>query len=373
MSGGLESRVNPGILGIHPYVPGKTIQEAARELGGREESEFIKLASNENPLGISPRAAEAVRRAVEEAFRYPEKSCADLRQALARRLDLSPESLLIGNGADGVLYTLAMALIGEGDEVIIPEVTFAFYEVVTRAMRGRVVPSAMAGPAIDLEDILRRVTARTKAVFLCNPNNPTGTMIPHDELRAFRRALPEEVFLIHDEVYYDFADSPDFPRTEPLVREGRHNFFIVRSFSKLHGLAGVRVGYGAGTPELVALLNRVRPPFEVSVLAQAAALAALEDEEFLRETLRLARREKAFLYARLEEMGLAYVPSHTNFILIDLGRDTRPAARALVEAGVIIRAYSGGALSNFIRLTIGTREQNLRFLRSLREWLEASR
>ncbi len=370
MSGPLEDRFNPGILGIHPYVPGKTIQEAAREAGGREESEFIKLASNENPLGISPKAAEAIRRAIEGSFRYPEKSCADLRRALARRLDVPAGCLLIGNGADGVLYTLAMALIGEGDEVIVPEVTFTFYEVVTRVMRGRVVASAMAGPAIDLADIRRKVTPRTKAIFLCNPNNPTGTMIPHDELLAFHRSLPEGVFLIHDEVYFDFADSPDFPRTLPLIRAGRHNLFVVRSFSKLHGLAGVRVGYGVGTPEVVELLNRVRPPFEVSVLAQAAAAAAMEDEAFIRRTLQITREEKARLYGRLAEMGLAFVPSHTNFILIDLGRDTRAAARALIEAGVIIRAYTDGSLSQFIRLTIGTREQNERFLRALRAWLD---
>jgi histidinol-phosphate aminotransferase len=366
MSANLEGRINPGILGIHPYVPGKTIQEAIREVGDRD---FIKLASNENPLGISPRAAEAVRRAVAEAFRYPEKSCAELRQALARRLDLSPDHLIIGNGADGILYTLAMTLIAEGDEVVIPEVTFSFYEVVARAMRARVVPSAMRGPAIDLEDIRGRLTPRTKAVFLCNPNNPTGTMIGRDELYAFARALPEGVFLVHDEVYADFADPEQCPRAEPLIREGRHNVFIVRSFSKLHGLAGVRAGYGVGTPELVALMNRVRPPFEVSVLAQAAALAALEDEEFQRETLALTRREKRFLYGRLAAMGLDYVPSHTNFILIDIGPGAGEASRALIDGGVIVRAYSDSRLSEYIRLTIGTREQNLRFLRSLQQWL----
>ena len=363
---GLDGRANPGILGIHPYVPGKTIQEAAREAGGRAEEDFIKLASNENPLGISPKAAEAIRRAVSGSFRYPEKSCARLREALAAKLEVPADCLLIGNGGDGVLYTLAMALIGEGDEVIIPEVTFSFYEVVARVMRARVVGSSMAGPAIDLADILRRVTPRTKVVFLCNPNNPTGTLIPHDELLAFLRALPEGVFLVHDEVYFDFAGTADFPRTLPLIREGRHNLFVVRSFSKLYGLAGVRVGYGVGTPEVVELLNRVRPPFEVSVLAQAAASAALADEDFVRRTLELTREEKRFLYGRLEAMGLRFTPSHTNFILIDLGRDTREVDRALVEAGVIVRAYGDGGLSTCLRLTIGTREQNERFLRALR-------
>ena len=368
---GLERLANPGILGIHPYVPGKTIQEAAREAGGRAEEDFIKLASNENPLGISPRAAEAIRAAVAGSFRYPEKSCADLRAALAARLEVPADCLLVGNGGDGVLYTLAMALFGEGDEVVIPRVTFSFYEVVARVMRARVVCSQMDGPAIDLQDILRRVTPRTKAVFLCNPNNPTGTLVRHDELLALLAALPEEVFLVHDEVYGDFADTPDFPRTLPLIREGRHNLFVVRSFSKLHGLAGVRVGYGVGTPQVVELLNRVRPPFEVSVLAQAAAAAALEDGEFVRRTLELTRREKRFLYGRLEALGLRFTPSHTNFILIDLGRDAREVGRSLVEEGVIVRAYGGSraagddGLSTCLRLTIGTRGQNERFLRAL--------
>jgi len=358
----MEERINPGLLGIKPYVPGKSVREARRELA---ELAFTKMASNENPLGVSPKALQAVLEALRESYQYPESTSRELRLALAGRLGVGPENILVGNGADGILYTLGITLLNEGDEAIIPECTFALYEIVTRFMRARPVFSAMRRYGIDLEDIRRRITSRTKLIFLCNPNNPTGTLLPREEVLPFLEEVPDSIFVVYDEVYADFAAAELFPSGIELVRRGRSNLLVARSFSKLYGLAGIRVGYGVAAEELIRLMARVHQPFEVSLLAQAAALAALEDAEFCRRTLELTRRGKDFFYRRLKALGLGFVESHTNFILIDTGRDSGQVFAELLREGIIVRAGYGGPLARFIRVTIGTEEQNRRVLEAL--------
>jgi len=364
----LNRRLNPGILGIKPYEPGKTVSEAGRERGGVD---FIKLASNENPFGMSPRALAAVRDRAAEGFAYPEVSCTEARFALAKKLDIDPECLLFGNGGDGLIYACALTMLAEGDEAIIPEVTFPYYEIAVRAMRGKVVPSRMENLHIDLQDILARITKRTKMIWLANPNNPTGAAIGRSAFESFAARVPEEVFLVYDEVYSDFADAGAVPDVLSSIRAGRENVFIIRSFSKIYGLAGVRVGYGIGAPALVNMMYRVRPPFDVSVLAQIAAVAALADDEFYRKTVEHNRREKKFLYAELDRRSLPYLPTSSNFMLIDAGRDNRSLAGALLERGVIVRAPPHPTLRTRIRVTIGTRAQNERFLSALDEALAA--
>jgi len=363
--GGLQrllERANPGLRDISPYVPGQSIEEARRS-GKRRR--FVKMASNENPLGTSPKAARALSRSRRRWHQYPESTGRALREALARHLELKPEQLVLGNGADGVLYTLAMTLIAEADEVLIPEVTFSLYRILSRAMRAQVVASSMKDYRPDLEDMARRITGRTKCLFICNPNNPTGALIPKQEVEDFLRGLPPHVFVIYDEVYFDFTDPALLADVLALVRGGGSNLVVVRSFSKIYGLAGVRLGYAAADPRLIELMHRVRPPFEVSVPALAAGQAALADRRFYERTRTLTRRGKQSVSRRLEAMGLSPVPSHTNFILVEVGRDAREVAGRLLEQGFIVRAGLGDQLSRHIRITLGTERHNRGLLRAL--------
>jgi histidinol-phosphate aminotransferase len=358
----LDHRLNPAVAAIKQYVPGLSVEEARRQVGGRS---FIKMASNENPLGIAPGAVRAIRRAIRRSFQYPEVEGRELRLCLAERLGLPPEFLILGNGGDGILYTLALTLLAEGDQAVIPALTYSYYELVARAFRARIVRSAARDFRPDLEDLASRITPATKLVFICNPNNPTGALIPREDLEAFLDRLPAEVFAVVDEVYVDFTDPDLLADTLGRIREGRRNLIVVRSFSKAYGLAGVRLGYGVACPELVERMHRLRPPFEVSVLAQAAGLGALRDERFLRRTLALARRERQRLARRLQALGLACVPSHTNFLLVDTGGDGQAVAGELLRRGFIVRAGLNPALPSYIRVTLGTRRQNERLAAAL--------
>jgi histidinol-phosphate aminotransferase len=360
--GELDRRLNPAVADIKPYVPGLSIEEARRLLG---RGAFIKMASNENPLGIAPRAARAIRRAVRRSSQYPEVEGRSLRLALAGRLGVRPECLILGNGADGILYTLALTLLAEADEVLIPELTYSYYELIARAFRARIVRSAAREFRPDLQDLAARITPATKLAFICNPNNPTGAVIPRQELEVFLDRLPEGVFAVLDEVYADFCDPALLPDTLQRIRSGRRNLIVVRSFSKAFGLAGVRLGCGVACAELVERMHRMRPPFDVSVLAQAAGLGALQDGRFLKRTLALARRERERLRERLSGLGLTCVPSHTNFLLVDTGTDSRAVADQLLKRGFIVRAGLSPKLGSFIRVTLGSRRQNERLARAL--------
>ncbi|HEQ71833.1 MAG TPA: histidinol-phosphate transaminase [Spirochaetia bacterium] len=362
----LNARLNPGILDIKPYQPGKTVAEARAD---DPSLEYIKLASNENPFGLSPRARQAVLDSLEEAYAYPEVSCAVVRHALSRKLGIGPDHFIIGNGGDGIIYACAMAMLAEGDEAIIPEITFPYYEIAVRAMRGRVVRSRMTGEAIDLDDILKKLSSRTKMIWLCNPNNPTGSLTEARAFTEFFKAVPEDVFVIHDEVYADFAPREAFPDTLALIRAGADNLVLIRSFSKIYGMAGLRVGYGVGQARLVNMLYRVRPPFDISVVAQAAAAAAVADDAFYAKTLALTETEKTHLTEALTSRNLGVAPSATNFLLVDLGQDGGLVTEKLCARGVIVRPMNGYSLPNRIRVTIGTREQNDRFLAALDEVL----
>lgn len=359
-------RLNPGLAFIKPYEPGKTIAEAQAVYG---EKQFIKLASNENPLGMSPKALATLKARAGEAFAYPEVSCWQLRQKLAGLFQLEPDHFIIGAGGDGVIYSLALTTLSEGAEVIIPQITFPYYEIVAYACRAKVIRSAMRGYHIDLADILSKINEMTRVIWLCNPNNPTGAVITKEELADFLKAVPDAVLVVHDEVYADFAEKAIFPDTIDILKGGRKNIFLIRSFSKIYGLAGVRIGFGIGDPELIRLMYRVRQPFEVSVLAQLAAEAALDDRDFYRQTLTLTATEKAYLYAELERRRLSFVPSSTNFILIETGFQAIKVCEELLKRGIIVRSAHSYHLPTHIRLTIGTHNQNEIFLKALDEVL----
>lgn len=360
----IEKRVNRNILAIKPYVPGKSIQEVLRSQGA---SDIIKMASNENPLGMCPAAIEAIKQSLISAYQYPEITCPDLTAEISKQLGIPQESIIVGNGADSVIYALAMAFLQKGDEVIIPEVTFPVYETVSTIMGTRVVLSKMAGYGIDLDDILSKIQKRTKIIWICNPNNPTGALIEDESFQNFIEKVPDDVLVVHDEVYFDFAQLNIFPRVSELIKKGRENVFLIRSFSKVYGLAGMRVGFGVGSDTLVNLLYRVRPPFDVSVPAQAAAIGALKDEEFYRRTLEVTESGKEYLYRNIERLGLSYVPSHTNFVLVDTGRDDGDVCDRLLKEGLIARPAANYNLPGHIRVTVGLPHQNQRLIEALGE------
>lgn len=363
----INKLANSGALKTKKYIPGKSKQEVERELGLKD---IIKLASNENPHGSSPFAGEALKGLAGKVNIYPDKVSTDLRRKLAELTGCREAEITVGNGADGVIFNLGMAVIDQGDEVIIPEVTFPVYETITRVMRGKVVCSKIRELRIDLPDILVRITPKTKVIFLCNPNNPTGDALPPRELTAFLRQVPEEVLIVLDEAYIDFADKSLNPGSIKIFKGGLNNLFIIRTLSKAYGLAGIRVGYGIGQGELVSLINQVKPPFDVSLVAEVAGRAALDDSAFIQATLADSVREKNYYYRELDKLKLKYIRSHTNFVLIDTGLDANDIFERLLSRGVIVRSAKGYGLPTCIRVTLGRHEENVRFFQALEEVLQ---
>lgn len=362
------SRIDPqrGLQDIRPYVPGKPIEEVQREYGLRD---VIKLASNENPLGPSPKAVEALREALSEIARYPDGQSYYLRQALAAHLGVEPDQVVVGNGADGVIVQICMAYIDDGDEVVVGQSSFPVYDLYTHVMRGRLIKVPLVEYRLDLEGMARAVTERTKVVFVCNPNNPTGTIVTADEVAAFLEAVPEHVLVVFDEAYYEFVESPDYPDTLRYVRDGRPNVMVLRTFSKVYGLAGLRLGYGVAHPDLLAPLWRVKEPFAVNLLAQIAGVAALRDREFVQRSVEANREGRRYLYRALERLGLPYVESHTNFILVRVGPEAAEVASRLLEQGVIVRPCASYDLPECLRISIGSADENARLVSALEEAL----
>ena len=368
MSSDKDKNVNPGILGIKPYIPGRSVEEVTREYG---ISSPVKMASNENPLGISPKAREAIQNITERAYQYPEVLCYDLGVKLSEKFNVSPNNIILCNGGDSVIYNLAMCLINEGDEAIIPEITFPVYENIVRAMRGKVVFSKMNEYSIDLDDIIDKITDKTRMIWLCNTNNPTGTIIRQKNFEEFLNKIPENIMVVNDEVYFDYAlEDNEYPNTLKMIKNGRNNLFIIRSFSKIYGLAGVRLGYGIGPESLIKLMYRIRIPFDVSVLANAAGVAALADTEFYSKSLEITKKGKDYIYKELTALGLEYIPSYTNFIIIDTGKNASEVFTALIKKGVIIRPMTNYGLPRFIRVTIGLDKDNKKFIAVLKQVLE---
>ncbi len=363
-----ERFANPGALETKAYVPGKPIAEVEQEL---HLTDIIKMASNENVYGSSEQAREAIRQSIDKIHLYPSSLCDGFRAKLAPILGCRIEQITVGNGADDVLHHLGMACIDQDDEVIIPEITFPLYKTNVQVMRGRVVPSGMKGLRIDLEDIRRKITPGTKAIFVCNPNNPTGDALPAAELTDFLRRVPDRVLVVLDEAYIEFAEEQVNPSSLALFQEGMHNLFIVRTLSKIHGLAGVRIGYGIGDAGLVSLIHRIKSPFNVSFIAEQAGVAALSDDCFARETLVKTAREKEFFYCELEKIGLDFVRSQTNFILIDVAVDSMDLFDAFLKRGIIVRPGKNFGLPNHLRVTLGTHDQNVRFFEILKELLRS--
>jgi histidinol-phosphate aminotransferase len=361
----LEDVVKPHIRSLQPYEPGKPAEELDRELGIEGS---IKLASNENPLGPSPRAVEAVRRAAAGVHRYPDGSSYALRRALAERLGVAPEQLVFGAGADEVLELLAKVLLGPGDEAVFAWPSFAMYPIVVNGMGATPVPIPLTPAMVhDLGAMAKAVTERTRLVFLCNPNNPTGTSVGAAEFDRFAASLPPTVVLAVDEAYFDFATRPDFPDSLVWVRR-RPGTVVLRTFSKIFGLAGLRIGYGCADPELADYLQRARHPFNVNRLAEVAALAALSDDEHADRTRRLAAEGIAYLRGELRELGIEVWPSDANFVLARTGPGVH---ERLLREGLIVRPLHGFGLPEHVRITVGLPEENERLVKALRRLREA--
>jgi histidinol-phosphate aminotransferase len=360
--------VRKGILDVKPYVPGKPIREVERELG---LSDIIKMASNENPLGPSSLAVEAMKAAMEQIHLYPDAECYELRKAVAESLNISPDHLIFGNGGEEIITLIGKAFINEGDPCVISRDVYDAYETIVRIMGGTIYYSDLVEHCVDLKDMLKKTDETTKLVFICNPMNPTGTIVSRQELEHFLENIPSKTLVVLDEAYFHFASDRNYPNGIDYVRQGK-NMIVLRTFSKVYGLGGIRIGYGVAGPELIQYLRRVKEPFNVNMLAQVGALAALRDEDHVNKTLHVIRTEKTFLYDELHAMGIEFVPSEANFVLIDVGMDARVLFQQMLRRGVIVRPGDIWNLPNFIRLTIGTREQNLRFIKALKDIRQGS-
>jgi len=353
------------IARLRPYVPGKPIEEVQRELG---LTDVIKLASNENPLGPSPLALEAMMLTAAGVAFYPEGSAPALRRAVAEKMDMPENTLVFGNGSDEVLHLMALSFLQPGDEIVQGNPSFSMYEIYAAQCNAVPVKVPLKNFAHDLDAMADAVTEKTRIVFVANPNNPTGTLVRQGEVARFLSRIPQNVLVVFDEAYDEYVRDAEKPDLRPFVRAGR-NVAILHTFSKAYGLAGLRVGYGITRPEIAEVLNRVRSPFNVNLPAQAAAAAALSDTDHVSSTVALNAAGLRYFYAEFEKMGLAFVPSEGNFVLVDVGRDSRDVFEQLQQKGVIIRAAYGMGLPHHIRVSTGTMPQNQRFIAALKEVL----
>jgi histidinol-phosphate aminotransferase len=352
------------VRAIAPYQPGKPISELERELGLRE---VIKLASNENPLGPSPRALAAVREALPELSRYPDGSGFELKAALCRKLGVTMDQVVLGNGSNDVLELVARAFLTPGLSAVYSRHAFAVYPLVVQAIgaQGIEVPARDYGH--DLEAMLDAIEEHTRLVFIANPNNPTGTMVSPAQLLAFLRRVPPTVVVVLDEAYYEYLSQEMKSRSETWIGEFS-NLVVTRTFSKAYGLAGLRVGYALAPPRIADLMNRVRQPFNVNTLGQVAAAAALEDTEFVAKSVALNRAGMIQITAGLMELELSFIPSYGNFVCFRVG-DANGVFQALLRKGVIVRPVASYGLPEYLRVSVGLESENARFLAALREVL----
>jgi len=360
-----QELIRPNIMRIKPYRPGKPIEEVERELG---ISGIIKLASNENPLGPSPLAIEAMEQAVRETRLYPDNDCFYLTRDLAEHLQVPPERIVVGRGSDEILHNIGLAFLRPGDEVIVPDHMFTVYECTGHLMDATLVEVPLKDHTYDLAAMAERFSERTKVVFIANPNNPTGTSVGRGEVERFLEAMPSHAIAVFDEAYYEYVDDPDYAQTLGYVGGDKH-VIVLRTFSKIYALAGLRVGYGIATPEIAAHLQRVREPFNVTNVTQAAARASLRDPGQVERSRKVNAEGKAYLYREFERLGLPYVPTQANFILVDVKRDCLPVFRGLLERGVIVRSGDVFDYPTHVRVTIGTQEENERFIAALEQCL----
>lgn len=350
---------------LKPYVPGKPIDEVKRELG---IDDIIKLASNENPLGPSPLAVDALGGVLRDLHLYPDANCYYLKSKISSLTDIDSSGVLIGNGSDELLKLMAETFISKGDQVILGSPSFSEYEFAAKIMGAECIKVPLKDFKHDLDAMLSAISDRTRMVFICNPNNPSGTIVDADEIDRFMSAVPEHVLVVFDEAYIEYVESDNFVSGLRYVKEGK-NAIVFRTFSKIYGLAALRIGYGLTTPAIAAAIEKVTEPFNVNMLAQVAALAALDDNEHVHKSQDTNSKGKKYLYKELEQMGLSYVATEANFIFLDTGTDCQKVFKELMAMGVIIRTGDIFGYPSYIRVTVGSPDENERFILSLKKVL----
>ncbi|OGB89005.1 histidinol-phosphate transaminase [candidate division WOR-1 bacterium RIFCSPHIGHO2_01_FULL_53_15] len=352
----MDGLVREPVKNIPEYIPGKTPKEPG----------VVKLASNENPFGPSPKALEAIADEAKKLQIYPDQKSSLLREALAKKFGLADQNVICGNGSDDLLQIIGATYLNPGDEVIIAKNTFSVYELVSRIFDGKMVFVGLKDYSLDLEAIAAAITPKTKIVFLTNPNNPTGTIFTAAQFDALMKKVPENVLVVVDEAYAEFVESRDFPDAVKYIKAGR-NVLVLRTLSKFYGLAGLRLGYALGPQELIAPMFKTKMPFNVNRLAQAGGLAALGDKEFLDKTYKNNAEGKQYLYAEFDKLKLEYKKTEANFIFIDLKKSADELFMTMMKKGVIVRPLSSFGLPQAIRISIGTRDQNEKLAAALKE------
>ena len=350
------------IAKLRAYVPGKPIEELERESG---ISGSIKLASNENPIGPSPKAVEAIKEVLADLHRYPDGNSHNLRQRLGEKLQVARNNIVVGNGSNEIIELLARTFLRAGDEVIMPDPSFLMYEIMVQACGGRPVKVPLKDMVVDLEGMAESVSQDTRMIVVNNPNNPTGTIVSKDRFENFLDRTPAEVIVVVDEAYIEFVRDKMCPIGIDYLDSGKM-VVTLRTFSKAYGLAGLRVGYGVMKEDMAEFINRVRQPFNTNMVAQVGALAALDDDFFFQRTILMVHEELDFLYEKINEMGLRYFPTETNFFLIDVQQDAKRVFERMLRRGVIVRAMTAYGYPTCIRVNVGLPEENRRFVEALK-------
>lgn len=358
----MKDLVRKNILGIRPYIAGKPIEETKRQF---KLKRVIKLASNENPLGASPAAIKAIKKILPDINRYPDSQGYYLKKRLAKYLNLQAANFVLGNGSDELIDIIIKTFVEVDENIVTADTTFLEYEIISQANGRKIIKAPLRYFKYDLEAIKKKIDKKTKVIFISNPNNPTGTYVTKYELKDFLRDLPQDLILVLDEAYDTFIDVDDFPSGLEYLEN--KNVIVLKTFSKAYGLAGLRIGYAIARAEFTSYMERVRQPFNVNMLAQAAGIYALDDKDFLRKTRKVILEGKSYLYQALSNLGIAFVPSVTNFILIDVARDGVDVFKEMLKYGVIVRDMQQYGLKNFIRVTIGTKRENEKFIKVLKK------
>lgn len=355
-----------GINELGVYVPGKPIEEVKRELGLEH---IIKLASNENPFGCSPKAVEKLREEAENVFLYPDGNGYYLKQTISEHYNIKESQIILGNGSEEIVHMIARGFINQDDETIMAVPSFPRYETVTRIMGGRPVQVPLKDFKYDLPAIASKITSKTKIIFVCNPNNPTATILRKDELDEFLSQLPQDIILVFDEAYSEYVDDPQYKSGLTYLKEGYENIIVLKTFSKIYGLAGLRIGYGISSPQIIDILNKVREPFNTNRMAQKAAIEALKDQEFVNKVRKENSKGRMYLEKAFDKMGLEYVKSHTNFIFVNIKKDSKNIFEKCLQRGIIVRPGYIFGYPQYLRITIGTEEQNAKLVETLKQLL----
>lgn len=362
----IDDSIRKELKDLKPYIPGKQVSEVEVELN---ITSVIKLASNENPLGPSPAALAAIQKKAKDLNVYPDQTSIELREALSKKLGMDKGCVIIGNGSDEIMQLAAATFLSAGEEALISENTFSTYEFCTRLFDGAPVFVPIKDYGYDLDGFAKRLSKKTKLVWLCSPNNPTGTIIGKKEMDDFISKVPKGAVVVIDEAYGDYVESSDYPDSLEFVKKGL-NVIVLRTFSKIYGLAGLRIGYGIAKPDIIKYLNLTKLPFNVNRMAVWAGAAALQDDGFVAKSRKMNAEGKKYLYSELDKMGLKYVKTEANFVFIDVNRNCDKVFMEMMKQGVIIRPLSSFGFGEAIRVTVGTEEQNKRFVEALRKVLQ---